>query len=290
MFVLSICIYSDITNYLIDHPMHDSSSEYENESENEFDNYDDIDRLFPSISSSVHSINTTTASSGIIGAGARSMLFGDYGIFEGIGTLFEGNQIMESRLTSSMNTGTDIMLHTTFQMASVDSYTGFTKKEKESFENGDSVIIPVDEGNIVLNSNNFILKVSYNEKFVVCKATKYDAPTGMIIMPRHMLCKLCTYYSDFGKMCEVKNIIPAKIKKVSILGPDDLENPNDILEFELRNRNILSVGEKIIVKMFDSNIEFYVKKLESSTGVIDYGLLYGNDIENNIDFSFNEIE
>ena len=65
-----------------------------------------------------------------------------------------------------------------------------------------------------------------------------------------------------------------------------MDNPTDILEFELRNRNLLGVGEKINAKIFDVKAEFIVEKLESGSKSIDIGVLYNNTIASDIVFEY----
>lgn len=161
---------------------------------------------------------------------------------------------------------------------------------KKKFEQSDGIIVPSNEGKIMMEDNNFIVKLTCFDKSVYGKAVKYNAPKGVIIIPRWMKYKLESPMSNIHTsedcIVHVQSVKLDKITKIKIKVPEGLDNPIDILEFELRNRNLLMVGEKITVKIFDLKIDFVVEKIESGSKNIDIGLLYGNDTSSDIIFDF----
>jgi len=160
----------------------------------------------------------------------------------------------------------------------------------KKFERSDGVIVPSKEGKLLLEDNNFILKLTCFNKSVYGKAVKYDAPDGVIIVPRWMRHKLESLMSKTHACSDctihAQSINLEKITKVKIKVPNGMDNPVDILEFELRNRNLLAVGEKIVAKIFDLKVEFIVEKIEAGSKNIDIGLLYGNTTSSDIIFDF----
>lgn len=191
---------------------------------------------------------------------------------------------------SSLLTGPPKKLSAQMKLRTGKKYFKNDPIGQKKFEQSDGIIVPADEGKILMEDNNFIVKLTCFDKSVYGKAVKYNAPNGVIIVPRWMKYKLESPMSKTHTCADctihVQSVKLDKITKIKIKVPEGLDNPIDILEFELRNRNLLMVGEKITVKIFDLKIDFIVERMESGSKSIDIGLLYENNTSSDIIFDF----
>jgi anaerobic selenocysteine-containing dehydrogenase len=163
------------------------------------------------------------------------------------------------------------------------SYNHDNKIKKMIFNKGENIIIPKKEGNELLGiNNNCMLKISSGTKFVYAKAVQYDAPDTKIIIPEELQKKLDISDGDrvFISSTKLKNIKHIKVKV-----PIDICDPIAILEFELRNKNILTKENKIVCKIFDKTYEFVVVSISDNDGIeMESGLVYGDNTTSDINF------
>lgn len=138
----------------------------------------------------------------------------------------------------------------------------------------DTVELPDNISMKLLNEGNCFVCLSYNDNRVVAKATKYNAPNGCVIMPKWMIEKLKI------EMDNTVTITSEKIKTITFVKikvPSEITEPMGVLEFHLRNRNILYENEQIKIKMFENTYIFTVCEIFSETERIECGILYGNN-------------
>ena len=163
------------------------------------------------------------------------------------------------------------------------SYDNESKIKKMNFNKGDNVIIPKKEGNELLAiNNNCILKISSGTKFVYAKAVQYDAPDTKIIIPEELQKKLDV--SD-GDRIFISSVRLKNIKNIKVKVPIDICDPVAILEFELRNKNILTKENTIMCKIFDKSYEFVIVSMSDNDGIeMESGLVYGDNTTSDINF------
>jgi hypothetical protein len=89
------------------------------------------------------------------------------------------------------------------------------------------------------------------------------------------------------KSGDIVQTVPEKldsIVNIKINVPKNVVDPVSILEFELRQRNILTKGDKISSKIFEKSYDFIIKEIQTRSGMSNVGALYDNNIISNINF------
>ncbi len=145
----------------------------------------------------------------------------------------------------------------------------------------DTVEIPQAESKKFLMQENSIVDISFEGNHVYAKVVGYSAENRMIVMPQWMINKIKAKQNDFLKI-ELANI--KKITMVKVIAPSNITNSLGVLEFHLRNRNILYSGEQITVKMFEKTYIFTISEIYSGEEKLETGLLYGNSLTTEIKF------
>lgn len=158
------------------------------------------------------------------------------------------------------------------------------KSENNVFPNGllaDTVSIPAQESEKLLLNDNQVINISYGDKSVCAKVTNYSAPPRTIQMPTWMINKIGAKVNDLLKIT-ISDIKPITLLKVT--APKEITNSIVVLEFELRNKNLLYKGEKVQIKMFEKIYEFVIEKIFNGDTELDSGTLYGNGLTAEVKF------
>lgn len=148
-----------------------------------------------------------------------------------------------------------------------------------SFNKNDGIYVPENWGNILLMEGKFFLMIENSNNYSYGKAIKYTAPSDTVLLPKMIMNKIGLEYGDF---VSIRPVDINQITNITFSSPKCITNPIAILEFELKNRNTISLGDMIIVKMFEKTYDFVVMSLITDKGDTMLGKLYGDNINVNI--------
>ena len=139
----------------------------------------------------------------------------------------------------------------------------------------DTVSLPIFESERLLSQegNSIVEIMSSSGNVVHAKVTQYDYKPRTIAMPQWMIDCVKVKDNDLVKIVTKK---VQTITRVKVKSPKEITNSLGILEFELKDRNLLYKGEIITVKMFEKKYQFVVDKIYNQNTELDMGLLYGN--------------
>ena len=146
---------------------------------------------------------------------------------------------------------------------------------KECKYASDKISVPINVGNQMMREDTFCVKLSYHGNSVYAKATEYDAPFANAIIPTSLCDRLSVGDGDIINVSIIKS---NKITEMKISSPKIVENPLSILNYLLKDKQIISTGEIVRVKIFDKIYEFVILNLKTSDGDAEMGLLYGSDL------------
>lgn len=196
------------------------------------------------------------------------------------------NHLMTSSISSVNSTGTFAHLEyddmENNNIVKLSTSLRVFGDELNEIKSDDSVIIPQNEGNILLSfENDYIVKIKSvgHEKNMYAKVINFNAKIGRIIMSDKMKKELNI---ENGDRIYVESVKLENITKIKFKVPKIMVNPNAILEFELKNKNILSKGDMIESNIFDKKYVCTVMEIYSSDKTIDIGLLYGTGTTSDI--------
>ena len=102
-----------------------------------------------------------------------------------------------------------------------------------------------------------------------------------MFVPKWIIDDLGLTYHNFVVVTQEKL---KTITLVKISCPYKFEDPLTILEFELRNRQILTVGDKIDIKIFELLVQPEIVEIYSNDEKIQSGSLYDSSISRNVFF------
>lgn len=145
----------------------------------------------------------------------------------------------------------------------------------------DSIGIPQFETERLLNQDIQTVEISFGENKVIGKVTKYDSNPRTILLPQWMINKLGAKENDLVKIITKKI---DQITKLSVKCPKEITNSLTILEFEMRDRNLLYKNNVFIVKIFDKEYRFIIENIYNNNKEIEVGILYNNGLSSEIFF------
>lgn len=189
-----------------------------------------------------------------------------------------------------------------------------SKTEAYNFDKTDNIIIPYMDGNDNLfkemidyndsnDSNltsNFFIKLKCldkNNKSVesYAKIMSFESKTRNVVLPKLLIDKLnLDVYQEYRKpLINIKKINQEELQlitRITFRISLNIMNPIDVLQFELRNRHIVSLGEVITVSIFEKSYEFMIFDIECEGIKCSQGILYDDSLERDIDILFtNEV-
>lgn len=152
--------------------------------------------------------------------------------------------------------------------------------------NDDTIIIPPIESQKLLLQDNHILEITNeNTKLsVYAKVIDYCAPNRNILIPKWMMEKIGAKTNDLLKL-EIAKI--KKITMVRVVVPSLITNSLGIMEFHLKDRNLLYSGEEIKIKMFEMEFVFKIEEIYNDKEKLNVGMLYdilGDNSKTEINF------
>lgn len=152
----------------------------------------------------------------------------------------------------------------------------------------DTISLPRIESERFLIQDCSTVEISNNsneQNTVFAKVTKYDSDKHTVQMPVWMVDRIKSKTNDMVKIVSkpVKNITKIKVKC-----PKEITNSLGILEFEMRDRNLLYKDDSFEVKMFEKTYIFTVTNIYSQSNEIDVGTLYGSGLTSEIIFDIEQ--
>lgn len=162
-----------------------------------------------------------------------------------------------------------------------DNFFKNNHKQKKLFDSSDGICIPQDLGAIAMKTGVFVTQIKSSSGTVYGKSIRYDAPKNCIILPSWMASKINIVNGNYVTISFEKI---ESITDIKFTIPKNIVDPHAILEFELRNRNVLSNGDIVKSTIFDKTYNFYVKEIKTASGLASVGTLFDNNIVSNINF------
>lgn len=164
------------------------------------------------------------------------------------------------------------------------------KKLKFKYKKDDTITLPLFESERLLTQYNMFVEIS-NQLIgqanisVIAKVTNFDADPRTVQLPEWMFDYLNIKENNLIKLTTKKIL---NITKICARCPKEITDSLTIMEFEIRDRNILYKNDVIIVKMFEKEYKFFVDKLYNGDSEISSGLLYPDGIFTEIFFDITQ--
>lgn len=148
----------------------------------------------------------------------------------------------------------------------------------------DTICLPVLESQKLFLRDTLTVELKSPNGKVMVKVTKYNSDPRTVQLPQWIFEKLNIQENTIVQITE-KNIKP--ITKISVSCPKEITNSLLVLEFEIRNRNLLYKNDVFCVKMFEKEYRFTIDNIYNKSDEIDCGLLYENSLVSEIFFDIN---
>lgn len=156
----------------------------------------------------------------------------------------------------------------------------------KKYVKNDTISLPVFESERLLAQDVSTVEIFSpdGKRSVYAKVTKYDSDPRTVQLPMWMFESL-----DIQENAMVKIVTKSikSITKISISCPKEITNSLLVVEFEIRDRNILYKGDVFLIKMFEKEYKFTIDKLYNGTEEIVVGTLYDNSLTSEIIFDIN---
>ena len=91
--------------------------------------------------------------------------------------------------------------------------------------------------------------------------------------------------AKFGDLVTINIANIDVITKIDVAIPEVITNPVDILQFKLRDRNMISKDENIEIKIFDKKYVIKIVALYNENNKINQGMLFGSSLSRDINLN-----